>query len=160
LYSNLAATYNALNKNDSAEYFIEKAIAHSRKTQTLTFLATSLSIKADIFLDTKRESEAESLLLEVLQIRKLIGDPYYIVYDMSKLAKFYSQAGQSQKAEELCYTGIEMAKKTGLSSQLLLIYQVLADHYKLTQNQTLYSSTLEDIIGLKDSLHTINTSRI
>lgn len=111
LYSNMAAAFNALNKNDSAEYFINKAIVNARQSETLTFLATSLTIQSDIFMDTQREALAEAPLKEALQIRKQIGDPYYIVYDMARLATFYSNINQPEKGIQLCMAGIEIAKK-------------------------------------------------
>lgn len=42
IYSNIAAVYKQLNKNDSAVYYIQKAIGFSRKNQNLFFLRIAL----------------------------------------------------------------------------------------------------------------------
>ncbi|MGZ5221466.1 MAG: tetratricopeptide repeat protein, partial [Chitinophagaceae bacterium] len=76
VFSNLAATYNSIGKNDSAEYFINRALAYARLQQNLQSLANSLAIQADIFIDTKRSNLAEASLNEALQIRKQVGEPY------------------------------------------------------------------------------------
>jgi tetratricopeptide (TPR) repeat protein len=76
LFSNMASAYNALGKNDSAAYFINRSIDVSRQSGTLTYLATALNFQANIFIDTKRVKLAEAPLKEALQIRKQIGDPY------------------------------------------------------------------------------------
>jgi tetratricopeptide (TPR) repeat protein len=90
IYSNMAATYNELGKNDSAEYYINKAIAVNRQAQNnLQFLANALAIEADIYIDTGRKDLAEAPLNEALAIRKQIGEPFYIVSDMMQLAVYY-----------------------------------------------------------------------
>lgn len=160
LYSNIASAYNKIGKNDSAQLFINKAIAYGRETESLTFLATSLNIAADIYTDTKQMAKAEASLHEALQIRKLINDPYYTLYDLSRLANWYAVTGNPAKGIELCKTGIELASQSGLSSQLQLMYYALAENYKAAGNTGMYGSTLEKIIALKDSFTSINSSNL
>ena len=97
IYSNIAAAYTSINKNDSAEYFINKAISLARKFENLTSLANALAIKADIMSATNRNKKAEDELIEVVNIRKKIGDPFFIVSDMNQLAVYYYHNNQPQK---------------------------------------------------------------
>ncbi len=160
LYSNIATTFNALNKYDSAKYYIDIAISDAKKNDNQLFLATALSMQAKIFIDTKQPHLAEAPLNEVVAIRKEINDPFYTVYDMSSLASYYANNQQTTKGIALCKEGISLAKKSGLSSQLLMIYHSLAQNYKAAGNTIEYSKTLEAIIALKDSFNNINSSKL
>lgn len=159
IYSNMAATYNEINKNDSAEYYIKKAITLNRQKQNnLQFLANALAIEADIFIDTKREALAETPLNEALEIRKQIGEPFYIVSDMMQLALYYAHNQQPKKGTALCLEGITMAKKFGLDSKLPILYEALAENYKASKNYEKYGETLMQVIILKDSLYEKNSA--
>jgi signal transduction histidine kinase len=160
LYSNLAFTYKALGKADSAVWYINIAIEDARQNNNLLFLATALSMQAKIFVETKQLSLAEAPLHEVLEIRKKLNDPFYTVYDMSSLASYYAQNKQTDKGIALCKEGIELAKKNGLSSQLLMIYRSLSENYKAAGKIEEYSITLELIISIKDSFNSLNSSKL
>ena len=97
LFANLAINYNNLGKTDSAFYFINKAVSYSRKHQNLFALSNSLAIQAQLFVRSGQAKQAESPLQEVVEIRKLIGDPFYIVSDMSQLGLYYAHNGQPEK---------------------------------------------------------------
>lgn len=160
LYSNIAATYNALGKPDSAKHYINIGIKDARESNNLLFLATSLSMQAKIFIENKQPHLAEAPLHEAVLIRKTLNDPFYTVYDMSSLASYYAANNQSKKGIELCMEGIELAKKSGLSSQLLMIYRSLAENYKAAGKMAEYGTTLESIIAIKDSFNSINSAKL
>ncbi|HMC98902.1 MAG TPA: ATP-binding protein, partial [Ferruginibacter sp.] len=160
LYSNIASTYNSLGKTDSAQAYINIAIKDARENENFLFLATALSMQAKIFIASKQPQKAEAPLNEIVEIRKKLNDPFYTVYDMSSLASYYANNNQPAKGIELCKEGISLAKRSGLSSQLLMIYHALAENYKAAGNTAEYSKTLEDIIALKDSFNNINSSKL
>lgn len=160
LYSNIAAAYNKLGKNDSAEYYINRAIQYGRETETFTFLATSLNIAADIYIDTKQHDKAEAALKEAIETRRKVADPFYVVYDMSRLANWYAHNGKPAEGIELAKKGIDQARAWGLSSQEQLMYRALAECYKVSGDNEKYSETLEKIISLKDSFSVINSSKL
>ena len=158
IFSNMASVYNSIKKNDSAEYYINKAIILSERFENLTSLANALAIKADIMSGTRRNKNAENLLLRVIDIRKLIGDPYFIVSDLSQLAIYYYHNSQPQKGIATALQGINMAIKNNLSSKLPLLYDALAQSYKAAGDYKMYSETLRKIITLKDSLYEKNSA--
>ncbi|MDE3248075.1 MAG: hypothetical protein KGO82_05425 [Bacteroidota bacterium] len=160
LYSNLASAYNAVGRHDSAQYYIEVAIKDARESNNELFLATALSMQAKIFTDAGKPALAEAPLNEVVDIRRLLNDPFYTVYDMSNLASYYARNGQSRKGIDVCKEGIVLAKKSGLSSQLLMIYRALAENYKAAGEIAAYSQTLESVITLKDSFNNINSAKL
>lgn len=160
IYSNIAAVYKQLHQNDSAEYFIQKSIAFSRKNENLFFLANCLNILADIYIDTKRPALAEAPLTEALLIRKQIGDPFYIVSDLSQLAIYYANISETDKGIATSLQGIALANKMQLSSKLPYLYHALGQNYKTAGDYTQYSKTLEKIMVLKDSMNTSNSAEV
>ncbi len=158
IYSDIAAAYNSLGVNDSAEYFINKAIPLARKFENLTSLANCLAIKADIMSATGRNKEAENALVEVVEIRKKIGDPFFIVSDMSQLAIYYEHNNEPQKGIAVSLEGIDLAEKDSLSSKLILLYDGLARNYYVAGDYRNYGATLQKIITLKDSLYKKNSA--
>ena len=158
IYSNMAAVHGALEQFDSAEYNINIAASLARKHETLSFLANTLNIKADIFILTNRDKQAEPLLKEALAIRQKLGDPYYIVSDMSQFALYYAHNGQATKSISLVKQGLHLARTMNITSKLPLLYHSLAECYKAAGNMEDYGKALEQMIALKDSIYLANSA--
>lgn len=157
VYSNLASSYNDLARYDSAEYFILKALRGVQKNQNLTSLANILNIQSDIYINTNRSDSAGKLLEKALQVRRQIGDTFYIVSDIAQLAVFYANNNKTAKGIATAREGIAMAAGAGLSGKLLSLYEALAANYKNAGNFEQYSSTMEKIVALKDSTYKENS---
>lgn len=157
VYSNIASSYNDLGKYDSAEYFITKALRGVRKNQNLTVMANVLNIMADVYINTERKEAAGKALEDALQIRRQIGDTFYLVSDMAQLAVYYASNNQTAKGINTAKEGIRMAIRGGLHTKLLSLYQALSLNYKNAGNFELYSNTMEKIVALKDSTNKENT---
>ena len=158
IYSNIAAVHKQLHQNDSAEYYVRKSIAFSRKSENLFYLANCLNILADIYINSKRPALAEAPLTEALAIRKQIGDPFYIVSDLSQLAIYYANILDPAKGISTSLQGIDLANKMKLSSKLPYLYHALGQNYKAAGDYTQYSNTLEKIMLLKDSMNIANSA--
>lgn len=158
LFGNLALNYNALGQTDSALYCINKAIQYSRKYENLFALSNALAIQAQLFVRAGKPQLAEAPLKEVVEIRKVIGDPFYIVSDMSQLGLYYAHNGQSDKGIAICNEGIAIARAFKLDTKLFFLYGTLAENYKAAGNTTKYAETLEQIIELKDSVYATNSA--
>ena len=50
LFANISLNYSSLNKQDSAFYYIEKAVRDSRKNENLFSLSNSLAIQSQLFI--------------------------------------------------------------------------------------------------------------
>jgi signal transduction histidine kinase len=94
----------------------------------------------------------------VVDIRKLIGDPFYIVSDMAQLALFYANNGQPEKGIAISNEGIEIANQYKLDTKLFFLYGALAENYKASGNTAKYAEVLEKIIVIKDSVYTKNSA--
>lgn len=160
LYSNTALAFHRLGQQDSAEYYIETAIRYGRETETLTFLANSLSFRAQILQRTSRASIARSSLDSALAIRKQLGDAYYILYDLVELAGFYFLEKNHAQSIALCNEGIAIAYRSGLATKLPEIYQLLADNYDATGQPSESINALRQLIAVKDSLNNASTASL
>jgi signal transduction histidine kinase len=157
LFANLATNYNGLGKTDSAFFYIGKGIRYARKYENLFALSNSLAIESELYVKSGQPKFSEPILKEVIEIRKLIGDPFYIASDMSQLGFYYAHNGQPEKGIAICNEGIAIAKKYKLDTKLFFLYGSLADNYKTQGNLEKYASVLEDIIDLKDSVYQKNS---
>jgi two-component system, NarL family, sensor kinase len=158
VYGNMAAVYNELHQNDSAEFFVLKAIAIAQKEEGLVYLANAYYIYSDICIDKGNVAKAEQLLVDGLAIRKQIGDVFYVVSDITQLALFYAKTNQPQKGIAVSKEGITLAQSNKLTAKLPILYDALAQNYKAANDLTSYSATLNQIIALKDSLYTKNSA--
>jgi signal transduction histidine kinase len=158
LFANLALNYNSLGKKDSGSFYIAKAIAYSRKHENLFALSNSLAIRAQLFVSSGKASLAEAPLKEVIEIRKLIGDPFYIVSDIGQLGLYYAQNGQPEKGIAICKEGIAMAREYKIDSKLFFLYSSLANNYKAMGDFKKYGEILEGIITIKDSVYQKNSA--
>ncbi|WP_207491622.1 tetratricopeptide repeat-containing sensor histidine kinase [Aridibaculum aurantiacum] len=157
IYSNIAAVYIDLGKLDSAALFIDKAIDLARRDENLFFLSNSLNIYANILIAKKQAHLAEAPLQEAIALREKVGDPYYIVSDLSQLAIFYANHNQPAKGIETSKKGIDIASKYNLLAKLPYLHHALAQNYKAAGDHVRYAETLERIITLKDSVYQVNS---
>ncbi len=156
--SNLAACYNSIHKNDSALIYVNKAIEIGKKSEDLKALANAYAIKSDILIDLKKPGEAEEMLKMGVDIRKQIGDQFYVVSDMYQLGIFYANTHQCEKGISICKEGLAIAERNNFSSKLIILYEALADNYKECDNYVGYSEVLNTLLVLKDSLYQQNSA--
>lgn len=159
LFANLATNYNGLGKTDSAFYYINKGISYSRKHENLFALSNSLAIESELYVKSGQAKLSEPVLKEVVAIRKIIGDPFYIASDMSQLGYYYAHYGQPEKGIAICNEGIAIAKQYKLDTKLFFLYGSLADNYKAMGNMEKYAEVLQTIIGLKDTVYLRNSAQ-
>ena len=158
LFANLALNYNGIGKKDSAMYYINKAINYSRRYENLFALANSLAIEAQLYVSDGKNRLAEAPLQEAITIRKLIGDPFYIVSDMAQLGLFYAHNDEPEKGIAICNDGIAIAKQYKIDTKLFFLYSTLAENYKVTGDMARYAEVLKDIIVLKDTVYQKNSA--
>jgi signal transduction histidine kinase len=159
LYPNTGIMYNILAKYDSANFYLQKGIEVSRRTESLTDLANSLAIYAGNLMDMDKVAEAQKPLLEALEVRKKIGDPFDIITDMGTLGMYYWRTLQYPKGIEIAQKAIDMANQYHLFGKLSFLYDVLGRNYKETGNYKAYSETLVKLLEIKDSVYRRNSEQ-
>lgn len=159
LFANIALNYNGLGQVDSAFYYIERAVRYSREDENLFALSNSLAIQAQLFVLSGQPHKAEAPLQEVVVIRRQIGDPFYIVSDMSQLGLYYARNGQYNKGIEICKEGLAIARAFAIDSKLPFLYSSLGENYKAAGDHKQYAITLEKLLELKDSVYEKNSAQ-
>lgn len=159
VYNNAGITFYHLGREDSALYYVQEGIRHSRAGEQLTDLANSLFLYGGLLSEYKKLPEAESSFREAIEVRKNIGDIYYLVTDMGQLAFFYANNKKPGAGIALSKEAIELARKNGpMYSNMSSLYDVLAKNYKEAGDYPKYSEALQKVIELKDSTYVRNSA--
>lgn len=159
VYNNLGITFFHLNKEDSALYYVRQGIRYSREGEQLTDLANSLFLHGGLLSEYKKLPEAEASFREAIEVRKNIGDIYYLVTDMGQLAFFYANNNKPGQGIALSKEAIYLAEKNGpMYSNMSSLYDVLAKNYLQAGDYPQYSKALLKVIELKDSTYAVNTA--
>jgi len=157
-YANMIASFGMLGLYDSTQYYIDKGILVAEKFEQLTTLCNVLNLKASLYMMTGRNSLAAAPLRRALEIRKQIGDPFYIVADMAQLASFYANAGEVDSALYFSLQGVAIAEENHITGKLPILYHSLAHSYKLKADYKNASIIQEKHLAINDSLYNVNTA--
>lgn len=154
IYNNIGITFYHLQKEDSSVYYIQQGINYSRQDQNLTNLANAVFLHAGILAEFNHPQEAEQSFKQAVEIRKQIGDIYYLITDMGQLALFYANTGQTAKGIALCKEGLALSAKHGRSyGNMNSLYEVLGRNYLAAADYKSYSDVLVKQLALKDSIY-------
>lgn len=156
--SNMAAVYNNLQRFDSGERYVLLSIDAARRSENLKGLANALAIRADGLFLTGRGRNAEAPLREAVAIRRLVGDPFYIVSDLAQLAFYYAGTGRPAQGLAATEEGLRIAQQYRLAAKLPILYQAQADCYKVAGDAQAHATALEHLMAAKDSLYELNTA--
>jgi signal transduction histidine kinase len=159
LYVNLGSCYNNVFNYEKALAIINQGLEQARKGENLTITANALNIRADIYINKKKNDKAQRDLEESLNIREQIGDEYYMLSDMAQLALFYATSHQYDKGITLANKGISRAQSGNHLSKIIYLYEALAENYKQSHQSREYATTLSTLLILKDSLYRDNTAK-
>ncbi len=151
--ANMTGVYIDRNRMDSAYYFINKALDADKADQSLTNLVDVLNVKGYLLVQDHQNKAAEPFFNAAYAIRKQLGDPSLIISEIITLCQYDLVSGQPQKGMALAKEGIGIANKYHLKVDLVNVYSSLASNYKAAGDYVNYSSTLEKIIGIKDSIY-------
>ncbi len=156
-YNNIAIVYYKLAREDSMFYFIDKGLAYSSQG-SLTDYANSNFLKGGMLAEFGKTAEAESYFKKGLDLRKQVGDIYYIVSDMAQTALFYLNSKQYQKGIDICNDGINLMRQNNFSTANNDLYQSLARNYKAAGRYEEAEQTMETFVRIKDSLYEKNSA--
>lgn len=160
LYNNMAVIFYHLDKEDSAMYYVSQGIKYSKQDDNLTNLANALSVQAGLFAEYGHIREAEKSFREQIEVRKKIGDVYYLIADMAQLALFYSST-DPKKGIALCKEALVLAEKNGNDFQTEVnIYSSLGKCYLAAEDYKGYSEVLSKQMELKDSIYKSSSAEV
>jgi signal transduction histidine kinase len=155
IYSNLASCYCTIGQNDSALKYILKVEKNVREVESLQLLANALAIKSDIMKAMGRTEEVAVCLKEMVEIRRKIGDVFYIISDMFVLAQYYAENDQCDKGIEVCYEALALIDKYNIRVKEMIIREALALNYRACGDYKKYADELQLLMNLKDSINKV-----
>ncbi|HYC28011.1 MAG TPA: hypothetical protein VEB42_04330, partial [Chitinophagaceae bacterium] len=154
LFNNISIIFYHLGKEDSARYYISQGIRYSKEKGNLTNLANALSVEGGLLAAFGHLKEAEASFREQVEVRKRIGDVYYLIADMAQLAIFYASNQQPEKGIAICREAMKLAEENGNDFQSLnSIYSSLAKSYQAAGDHKGLSEALLKQLELKDSIY-------
>lgn len=158
-YNNLSILFYHLKNEDSCFYYVRNGIRYSKEGENLTNTANALFLYGGILAEFNKLKEAETTFKEALEVRKKIGDIYYIIQDMAQVGIFYANLPDPQKGIALCKEGLALARENGKSqSNLQDLYEALKRNYKAAGDYKKYAETADEMLSLKDSIYQVNTA--
>lgn len=157
LYNNIAIVHYKLSNEDSMFFFIKKGLQYSAESGNLTDYANALFLYGGMLAEFNKPAEAETAFKQGVEVRKKIGDIYYVMNDMAQFALFYLNTNQPQKGIALCLEGLELASKNSFPPSYDL-YESLSRNYTLAGDYKNAEETLRKMIIIKDSVYTKNSA--
>jgi signal transduction histidine kinase len=165
ILSNLALIYynNFYNapspeNRDSFLTTINTAINLSKKDEYLGVLASALPIRGNFYGLVNEFAKAEADFKAGVEVRKKVGDPFYIVNDLGSLCNFYFTKKQYEKCIETAKEGISIANKQGIMGEQLSLIMLMGLAYKSSGDFEEYSKALEQYLKATDSSNKVNAA--
>lgn len=149
-YVNIAACYGALNKISEAKKVILEGLELAEQHYDLYIKANGLNILGNIYIEENNLPKAIECLTKATEIRNKIGDPFYIVADMSQLSLLYFSNKEFDKAIALSKKAVEIALEEDIEAKLPFLYFNLSEmQYKMGKYKDAYL-TLNELNRYKD----------
>jgi signal transduction histidine kinase len=130
IYNNLAVSYGAEKKIDSARYFIEKSIPIASATSDNHSLANAYFILGTIYSNMKNYPLAIEQYEKAKPYRAKVGNPFYIVADLYTLSDLYAKTGDYTKGISAGLEGLNIAERDNLTLKFEGVYEALARNYE------------------------------
>ena len=153
VYNNLASCFGSLGELDSAKKYVSLGITTAKKNNDLVSEANGLNILGTLYNEKKQYRDALQVFIRAREIREKIGDPFFIVSDMSSIADLYTRMGEPHKAIDISKEALRIAEENRLTAKLPLIYQSLASSYEAAGDCASSTAVYKKISALKDSLY-------
>jgi two-component system, NarL family, sensor kinase len=158
IYYNKYYTNPAKEARDSFLTTINSAIDLSKKDEYLGVLASALPVRGNFYGLLNEFAKAETDFKAGVDVRKKVGDPFYIVSDLSSLCNFYFTKKQYEKCIETSREGISIANTHGIMGEQLPLIGLMGLAYKSSGDYKQYSITLEQYIKAADSSNKVNAA--
>jgi signal transduction histidine kinase len=162
--SNLVLFYynkiQATNKQAADSFLVYANVTETicRKHGVYSTLATVLALKGNYYGGTGDFVTGEKKLQEAVDIRNRIGDPLYIMNDMTNLAAFYYYQKQYDKSIAVTNDMLRLAGENHIVADKQGLIALMSAAYKGKGDFKKYSEALERFILFSDSSAKINAA--
>ncbi len=156
-YSNLVACYGALNKIDTAQYYLEKGLAIVNKYGMQFTKGLLLSMQTNVYEITGKRNKIPKLHEEILELRKQNGDVFYYVSDLAEIANYYARVNENQKGLSYAYTALHLTDSLNMILKKPLVYKAILMCYE-NLNDFKNANRINNILAkVMDTIHQTNT---
>jgi signal transduction histidine kinase len=129
-YNNVAISYGAIDKLDSAKYFIHKGIAAAEKSNDMQSLANGYFILGTIYSNAGQYAQAIEQYVKAKPYREKVGNPLFIVSDLYTISQLYFKSGEFKKGIAAGEEALLLANKYKLMLKFEGTYESLARNYE------------------------------
>lgn len=153
VYNNLASSYGSLGKLDSAEKYSRLAIAVAHEQKDLNAEANGYYILGTTQIKYGRHEDALQSFLAAKPLREKVGDPFFIVSDLSEMANLYARLNKPAEGIAVSKQALDIAKANKIDAKLPMIYSAMAENYQAAGDFKQAAEVYKKINELKDSLY-------
>lgn len=125
---------------------INQTIQLARANEIAGVLASALVLRGNYYGMTGAFANGEKDFMEGLDIRKQIGDPLYILNDITNLANFYYSQRQYDQCIATGKDGLALADSNGIKGEQIQLMGLIGYAYKAMGDYKRYSEALEQYI--------------
>ncbi len=153
IYNNLASSHGSLNQLDSVDKYSQIAIRKAREFGDIVAEANGLFILGTAQEKKGQLQDALQNFLQAQELRRKIGDPFFIVSDLAELSNLYAKLGKTEEGISTGEEALKIAHDNNISAKLPMIYTALAANYEASKDYSKAIATYKKINDLKDSMY-------
>ena len=153
IFNNLASSYGSLGKLDSAEKYSRLAITVAHEQKDLNAEANGYYILGTTQTKHGRHEDALQSFLAAKPLREKVGDPFFIVSDLSEMANLYARLNKPAEGIAVSKQALDIAKANKIDAKLPMIYSAMAENYQVAGDFKQAAEVYKKISDLKDSLY-------
>lgn len=143
---------------DSFLTHINQTIALARANEIAGVLASALVLRGNYYGMAAQFANGERDFAEGLAIRKQIGDPLYILNDITSLANFYYSQHQYDQCIATAKGGLALADSNGIKGEQVQLMGLIGYAYKAMGDYKHYSEALEQYIKATTEHNQLNAA--
>jgi two-component system NarL family sensor kinase len=129
-YNNVAVSYGALGKLDSAQFYINKGIRAAERSGDMQSLANGYFILGTIYSNAGKYDLAIQQYLKARPYREKVGNPLFLASDLYTISELYHKTNKYEKGVKAGEEALEIAQKYNLKLKLEGTYLSLAQNYE------------------------------
>lgn len=156
--NNIAASYGALKKLDSAKYYVELGIPIAQKYSDHSILANGYFILGNLYANSNQFHLALEQFQKAKPSREKMGNTFFMVADLYTISDLYYKLGEYENGIKAGLEGLALAEQTNLTLKFEGVYQVLAKNYEALYDYKNAAKFYSLLASIKDSVYQNSTA--
>jgi signal transduction histidine kinase len=159
-YNLSGVCYSSLGQNDKALTNYEISEKYSRASNDSVGLGYTLDYAGTLLSELGQLDRAESMLLEALEIRKMLKDTFAYAINLNNVGEFYSRNGNPELGISYLEQSFDISYMIGFQDLAQHTAGLLSDLYQKQNRFDLALDLKNREMALKDSLYNVNRTLI